>query len=152
MKQLNKPGDNMGGLLRIWAVPPSVISISGSTASMSSTTNVIAIYATPGTIGFSEKEVSGKPGQSYDIELVAVTPKDSQEARDILDLLDGRRWVVIYLDQNEQYKVIGTPETGLRVSTDLNTGKDTSDMNAYTLKFYGQQPNRAVFVGNPFEE
>lgn len=152
MKQLNKPSDNMGGLLRIWAVPPSVVTVSGNSVSLSSTTDVIAIYATPGTIGFSEKETNDRAGTSYDTELVAKSPKDSAEAREVLDLLDGRRWVLIYLDQNEQYKLVGTKYNPLRATVDLDTGTDTPAYNGYAIAFKGKQQFRSRFIVNPWVE
>lgn len=150
MKELNKPGENMGGLLRIWAVPPSVITVGINGAAISSTADVIAIYCTPGTIGFTEKTGKDESGTFYNAELVAKTPKDSEDALDIIEQLAGRRWVVIYLDQNEQYKVVGTEDNGLRFSVDLDTGKDTPNYNGHELKFYGKQENKARFTDNPF--
>lgn len=152
MKQLNKPSDNMGGLLRIWAVPLSVITVSGNSVSISSTLDVIAIYATPGTMGFSEKETIGREGISYDTELVAKTPKDSSAARDVLDLLAGRRWVVVYMDQNEQYKLVGTPDNPLRATVDLDTGSDTAAYNGYLISFKGKQQFRSRFIDDPWVE
>ena len=56
MKHLNKPSDNLGGLLKIWAVPPDDITISFNTANFRSTANIIEMYCSPGSISFTEKE------------------------------------------------------------------------------------------------
>ena len=53
MKQLNKPSDNMGGLLKIWAVPPTEITIGTNSVSFSTTDNIVAMYCSPGSMSFT---------------------------------------------------------------------------------------------------
>jgi len=150
MKQLNKPSDNMGGLLKIWAVPPSVISIVSNTVSFSTTDAIVEMYCSPGSMSFSEKQAEGKPGISYKTELNAFVPKDTPEAQAIIDDMSRRKWVVVYMDQNELCKVVGTVDNPVRVSFDLGTGADTSEKNGHTVSFYGVQVNKAIFIDNPF--
>jgi hypothetical protein len=149
MKHLNKPTDNLGGLLKIWAVPPTDINISSNSISFSSTQNIIEIYCTPGSLSFTEKESQEKYGTAYKNELNAFIPKDRQETLAIINQMSGRKWVVILLDQNEQFKVAGTPEIPLRVSFDLDTGADTADRNGHSISFYGTQSSKAKFIQNP---
>jgi len=150
MRHLNKPSDNLGGLLSIWAVPPSDISISFNAASFLSTDNIIEMYCSPGSISFTEKESQEKYGLGYKNEINAFIPKDSEEAESIINDMTGRRWVVILLDQNEKFKVAGTPEIPLRVSFDLDTGTDTPDRNGHSISFYGTQTTKAKFITDPF--
>ena len=150
MKHLNKPSDNLGGLLSIWAVPPSDISISFNAASFLSTDNIIEIYCSPGSISYTEKESQEKYGLGYKNEINAFIPKDTEEAESIINDMTGRRWVVILLDQNEMFKVAGTPEIPLRVSFDLDTGTDTPDRNGHSISFYGTQISKAKFISDPF--
>jgi hypothetical protein len=150
MKQLNKPSDNLGGLLKIWAVPPSDITIGINSVSLSTEDNIIAMYCSPGSMSFTEKESTGKAGTSYKTELNGFIPKDSEEARTIIKGMTGRKWVVIYLDQNEQYKCAGTAGVPLRVAFDLDTGSDTPERNGHTVSFFGKQLSKAIFIQNPF--
>ena len=150
MKQLNKPSDNLGGLLQIWAVPPDDITISINTANFKTTANIIEMYCSPGSISFTEKESQEKYGLGYKNELNAFIPKDSPETQAIINDMIGRKWVVIMLDQNEQFKVAGTPEIPLRVAFDLDTGADTADRNCHTVSFYGTQISKAKFIADPF--
>ena len=152
MKHLNKPSDNMGGLLSIWAVPPSDITISYNTSIFSTTDNIIEIYCSPGSISFSEKATQEKYGLGFKNEINAFIPKDSEQAQSIINDMIGRKWVVILLDQNEQFKVAGTPEIPLRVSFDLDTGTDTPDRNGHSISFYGTQTSKAKFITDPFSE
>ena len=140
----------MGGLLKIWAVPPGDILISGNTVTISTTNNVVALYCSQGSMVFTEKPTRTGAGTAYQTELSAFAPKDTPETSDLIADMDRRRWVVIYLDQNEQYKVVGNTQNPLRVSFDLDTGSDTPDRNGHSVKFYGQQIKKAVFIDNPF--
>ena len=150
MKHLNKPSDNLGGLLFIWAVPPDDLSISLNVVSFLTTDNIIEIYCSPGSISFTEKESQEKYGLGYKNELNAFIPKDSPEVQAIINSMSGRKWIVVFLDQNEQFKVVGTPEIPLRVSFDLDTGSDTPDRNGHSISFYGTQTSKAKFISDPF--
>lgn len=152
MKQLNKPSDNLGGLLKIWAVPPDDITVSFNTANFKTTANIIEMYCSPGSISFTEKESQENYGLGYKNELNAFIPKDSPEVQAIINDMIGRKWVVIMLDQNEYYKVAGNPEIPLRVSFDLDSGADTPDRNGHSISFYGTQISKAKFIANPFSE
>ena len=152
MKHLNKPSDNLGGLLKIWAVPPNDITVSFNTANFRSTANIIEMYCSPGSISFTEKATQEKYGLGYKNEINAFIPKDSEEVQSIINDMIGRRWVVILLDQNEKFKVAGTPGIPLRVSFDLDTGADTPDRNGHSISFYGTQTSKAKFIADPFSE
>jgi hypothetical protein len=152
MKHLNKPSDNLGGLLFIWAVPPDDITFGFNTANFKTTANIIEMYCSPGSISFTEKESQEKYGLGYKNELNAFIPKDSPEVQALINQMTGRKWVVVFLDQNEQFKVAGTPEIPLRVSFDLDTGQDTPDRNGHSISFYGTQTAKAKFISDPFTE
>jgi len=150
MKQLNKPSDNMGGLLKIWAIPPTDIIIGSNSVSFTTQDNIVEMYCSPGSMSFTEKESAEKSGTLYKTELNAFVPKDSESAQQIIAGMTGRRWVVVYLDQNEQYKVAGIVDIPLHVSFDLGTGADTPDRNGHSVLFSGSQVSKAKFIGNPF--
>lgn len=150
MKQLNKPADNMGGLLKIWAVPPSDIVVGSDDVSISSTTNIVEIYCSPGSMSFTEQQNNPPAGTYYKSEVKAFAPKDSAEAKRIIDDMTGRKWIVIYLDQNEQYKVVGTALVQLHVAFDLDTGADTPDLNGHSVSFFADVDSKAIFINDPF--
>ena len=101
-------------------------------------------------MSFTEKESDEKAGKIYKTELSAFIPKDTPEAQVIINDMNRRKWVVISLDQNEQFKVAGTVAIPLRVSFDLATGADTPDRNGHTVTFYGSQVSKAMFISDPF--
>jgi hypothetical protein len=150
MKHLSKPSDNLGGLLFIWAVPPDDIVVSFNTANFRTTDNIIEIYCSPGSISFTETATQEKYGLGYKNEINAFIPKDSAEVQVIITDMTGRKWVVVFLDQNGQFKVAGTPEIPLRVSFDLDSGADMADRSGHSVSFYGAQTSKAEFIADPF--
>lgn len=151
MKQFNKPDENMGGLLKIWAIPPSVITITGNTVQFSSTEDIIEMYCSPGSMSFTEKQLRENAGTAFQTELKSFLPKDSPEATRLINEMINRRWIVVYKDQNEQFKMAGRIQIPLRVAFDLDTGSDTPERNGHSVSFFGKQTNKAVFIDNPFE-
>lgn len=152
MKQLNKPSDNLGGLLKIWAIPPADITLGIGSVVFSTEDNIVEMYCSPGSMSFTENETQQRWGTGYKTELKAFAPKDSAEAHEIVAGMTGRKWIVIYLDQNEQYKCVGTTDIPLRVAFDLATGADTPERNGHSISFYGTQVSKAIFIESPFTE
>jgi hypothetical protein len=152
MITLNKPTENLGGFLALWAVPPSDIVLSSANAMLLSTDRIIKLYCSPGSITFTEKEVREKSGIIYQCEITGFIPRDSPEGLEIILRMSGRKWIVILLDQNEQYKVAGSSQIPLRVSFDLEAGADPSDRSGHIVSFFGSQLSKARFINNPFSE
>jgi len=86
----------------------------------------------------------------YKNELNAFIPKDSPEVQSIINNMIGRKWVVILLDQNEQYKVSGTNSIPHRFSFGFSSGKAISDLNSHEVSFHSTQLKRAIQIANPF--
>jgi hypothetical protein len=66
--------------------------------------------------------------------------------------MSGRKWIIILLDQNEQYKVAGSSQIPLRVSFDMEAGADPSERSGHIVSFFGSQLSKARFINNPFSE
>ena len=152
MITLNKPTENLGGFLGLWAVPPSDIVLSSANATLLSTDRIIQLYCSPGSITFTEKEVREKSGIIYQCEITGFIPRYSPEGLEIILRMSGRKWIVIMLDQNEQYKVAGTSQIPLRVSFDMEAGADPSERSGHIISFFGSQLSKARFINNPFSE
>lgn len=150
MITLEKPSENLGGLLTIWAVPPSDILVSQFNVEILSTENILEFYHTPETMEFSEQDQSTDAGLSFDVELTAFIPKQCVENQVAINLLQGRKWIVIFLDQNENYRVVGTNQIPMRFSCQATTGKAIADLNGQTITFHSKQLKRSMLISNPF--
>jgi hypothetical protein len=62
MKEIQKPSDNLGGVLKLWAIPKAVFSINGKAITFSDTSDIYSIYCTAETFLLKEtpKETNSK--------------------------------------------------------------------------------------------
>jgi hypothetical protein len=150
MKELNKQGDNMGGLIKIWAVPNTDFSVSGTTVNFSSTDNIYEIYCSPDSMQFTEVKEITNAGIHYKTALSGFAPKDSVELQEALEYIEPRKWVVIFIDGNGRYKLAGTGAQPLQLAANLISGKNTADRAGCEIPFSGRTLSRAVFIDNPF--
>ena len=150
MKTITKPGDNLGGLLKIWAVPTSVYSVNGKTVTISSTDNIYEIYCTPESMVFSEPSEKTDAGTLYNTSVSGFIPKDSKEVLDAINDMERKPYIIIFMDGNGNYKAAGTANEPLCISDNLNSGQQTSDRPGHQFEFSGQTLTRAIFIDKPF--
>lgn len=150
MKTINKPGDNLGGLLKMWAVPKSAYSISGSTVTFSDTSDIYEIYCTPESMQFSEPQETTAAGRHYNTAVSGFIPKDTKDVLNAISYMEGRPWVIIFRDGNGNFKLAGNKTEPLRINASLDTGRQVTDRAGYRMEFSGQTISRAVFIDDPF--
>ena len=149
-------GDNMGGVVKIWARPESnVNSIELDTdnvynLNLDTTDNIYAIYCSHESISFNEPEKDSDAGKYYEPELSAVIPKDTPSIQAALDYLKDRKWLLVYLDNNEYYKLAGEINSPLEFTSKFVTGKETQSLNHHSITFFGKTLNKSLFINNPF--
>ena len=151
MKSITKPGDNLGGLLKIWAVPASVYSVSGNVVSFSSTTNIYEIYCSPESMKFDEQEERTTAGKHHNTTISGVIPKDCSTALDAINDMDMKPYVIIFRNGNGEFQAAGTALQPLRIDAGRNSGRLVSDLAGNSFSFSGKTTSRAIFIDNPFE-
>lgn len=156
MKTINKPGDNLGGGLKLYAIPPAMVSsLSAGIMTISSTTDVIEVYFTPGTLNFDQEHVpAGKDrsGGYHALKITAFTPKLSNDAEIILEQMRNRSYVVVFMDGNEQLWACGTALQPMRFAYTSSTRNDTSGLNGYSLSFERRTTSAPMLISDPFTE
>lgn len=151
MKTINKQSENMGGILKLWAVPSSDISVSGNQITFLRETNLIEINLQQDSGYFTEELSESFAGTIYKAEITAILPGDTPEKVQIIGEMERRRkYLVILQDGNGNYKLAGTREVPLRFSARANTGTGAAALNQYSISFTGKQKKRAGFIENPF--
>ena len=150
MRQVNKTGDNLGGLLKIWAVPFGVFSISGNTLNISNQDNIWQIYCTAGSMEFIETSERTPAGTHYNTVISGFIPQDNATLQEAIEYITPRKWAVIFMDGNGFYKLAGNHTDPLRFSAEINTGKDTASLAGCSIQFSGKTKMRAMFVNKPF--
>ena len=150
MKQLNKPGDNLGGLLKIWAVPFGVFTTLGNTVNFSSQANIWEIYCSADSMEFIESSEVTPAGIHYNTAISGFIPQDNATLQEAIAYMEPRKWSVIFMDGNGNYKLAGNQTDPLRVTAEINTGKDTASLAGCSIRFSGKTKTRAMFVNKPF--
>lgn len=150
MKTISKPGDNLGGLTKLWAIPYDVFSVSGQSVTISDDSNVYAIYCTPESMEFSEPIDNSDAGIHYNTVVNGFIPGNTAANQEAIEYMERRKWAVLFKDGNGNYKMAGSRVSPLRFKADLLTGKDTIGLAGYNFSFSGKTIERAVFVTNPF--
>ncbi|HPS13158.1 MAG TPA: hypothetical protein PLB87_07770 [Prolixibacteraceae bacterium] len=154
MKTINKPGDNLGGGLKLYAVPPSLVtSIIAGVLTLSDTADAIEIYFTPGTLNIELENIpssQSKAGGYHTHKISAFVPKIAQDVETELENMRNHKFVVVVMDGNEQFWAHGTATTPLRFSYSSATGGDTNDRNGYTFSFEGKTIDPPMIVSDPF--
>ncbi len=154
MKTINKPGDNLGGGLKLYAVPPSLVtSITAGILTLSGTTEVIEIYFTPGTLNIETENIPSsrdRAGGHHTHKITAFIPKRAQEVETELEDMNNHKFVAVVMDGNEQYWAHGTATHPLRFSYSSATGSDTPERNGYTFTLEGKTIVPPQLIQDPF--
>ena len=149
MKQFTKQAENMGGILRIWAIPPGDISISGNIATIVSDTNIVNLCPTEGSGSFTEESIAGG---AYKIGVEATVPGDGPENLAIIGELNRRgKYLVVLLDGNGKYRLAGTNTVPLRFSSKRLTGSGAASLCHFAVSFVAKaSKQQSIFIGCPF--
>jgi len=150
MKTVIKAGDNLGGLIKIWAIPADALSVSGDEVTLASTDNAYQIYCSPDSMEFNEPKEVTEAGTNYNTVVGGFVPQDNATLQEALEYIEPRKWVILFIDGNGKYKLAGTPMNPLRFTAELTSGTDTTGRAGCRIQFFGKTLARAIFVNNPF--
>ncbi len=156
MNSINKQTKNLGGISKFFLVPvDQYVSLSDPDAnqirtltitSMDTAWEISAIYQ---SIQYSEKLQLSKSGYYYDKSFTARIAKDSAQTYADLRSLVNRTWILIYQDQNGQWKLVSNPAYPLRFEFSTTTGSNVADLNHFEIKLKGKGADPSAFIFNP---
>lgn len=150
MNVINKPSENMGGLIKIWAVPSSVISVSGSSVTISDDSGVYEIYCSPDSQQHEEQPEQTEAGLIYNTEVSGFSPGDNPVSREAFGYMDSRKYAVIFIDGNGDYRLAGDNLHPLRFYAVFSTGRNSFDRAGHQISFTGKTLDKAIAINNPF--
>ena len=139
----------MGGVVRIWAIPPTDYSIALKALTIPSDTSMVEIYIQEDSGSFVEDDIAGP---AFKTEIIGQVPCDHPDSHLIITQMERvLKYNVILQDGNGNYKLAGTKDIPLRFSAKLITGATTSSLNHYAISFLAKViTSRAVFIEDPF--
>lgn len=136
---------NMPGLSLVYAIPPSSFrkvrrdhSNNEFYLELTNTDNIIDFYFTDDTAQFMQTGESN----GYKTELSLIAPKDHPVNRKVFRELLAGYWFVLFVDQNNFIRLIGTEENQLRFTYEATT----SGRNQVACTFSGFQDEPALFL------
>jgi hypothetical protein len=150
MKTTLKPKNNLGGLLKIWAVPQSVISVNKKTVTITSLENVYEILFTVDSLFLKQEPKKTASGIHFDTVVSCFVPGNTEHNLDAIAEMENKPFELILADGNESYLHIGERNYPLRLNGSLTQGKTIGDLAGFEISFSGNTISRAAFIDNPF--
>lgn len=149
MKTISKRSENMGGVIKLWAIPPADYSICGKTITIPDNSNMVEIYTQEDSCSFVEDDISGS---AFKTEITGQVPCDHPDSLRIIRQMERtRKYNIIFQDGNGNFKLAGTKEVPLRFSAKSTTGATTASLNHYAISFLAKViTTRAIFINDPF--
>ena len=154
MKTLKFDFSNMGGICRMYAIPPSCIRrvrkdyMTGLYyVDFRNYDNIIfiPIYADD-TFYFNEDQSFDNPGDGYSINIGGVIPKLMFENTSDISILERGQWYVLFADNNGRVKLAGDDEVRLKFLTHKTTGTRAADRNQIAFTFSSIQENPTIDI------
>ena len=138
MKKVGKELENMGGVVRLWAVDKWNISLLGSAAMITNEDDVYCMDITQDTSGAVVNQKTDFAGTTFLHEITGyVSGYDKDSELNINQMIRIKKFVVIYMDSNGTLVMLGTPDIPIRFSADFETGETNTSKRGYKIKFSG---------------
>lgn len=144
MKEISFDRDNIGGLHRVIAIPPSNYNLehnyaTGENSLEYSDVNAVLIPVDADTTySFVESHGRDEHGDWWQPTITGTIPKQCADNAAIIEQLERGQWVVLCEDNNGTLRLCGDDEIPLTFATDAGTGASTTDINGTTFTFSGK--------------
>ena len=140
--------DNLGSISRFWFIPVDYLLAQGDTLgyvvrSVTKQPGKVWFKGSnlPDTLVFDDSPAETDHGRLYPITLKGSVAGDSVSILKQFSGMLGFKYLVIYCDNNAQYKLIGSKDAGCRFSFKLQ-----KDINQYEFTFSISSSNPCCFV------
>lgn len=153
MITINKPSENMGGLIKIWAVPSTAYNsaeVKGREVTFLSPDDIYEIYCSPDSLQHDEPGETSHAGVVYNMAVTGFSPGNSEDAREAFEDMENQKFIVIFIDGNGDYFLAGDYQTPLRFTSNFSSGRNTADRAGHELSFTGKTFVKAIPVDDPF--
>ena len=153
MKKVGKELENMGGIVRLWAIDRWNISLLGNEAMITNEDAVFYMDITQDSGGAVVNQKTDFAGTTFTHEIAGFIAGYDQDSESyISQMIRIKKFVVIYMDSNGTLVMLGTPEIPIRFSADFETGETSSSKRGFKIKFSGNVHFPPLRLSeNPFE-
>ena len=138
MKNVGKEVENMGGIVRLWAMDRWNISLLGNAAMITNEDNVFYMGITQDSGGAVVSQKTDFAGTTFVHEISGFIAGYNQDSESYINqMIRIKKFVVIYMDSNCTLVMLGTPDIPIRFSADFETGETNTSKRGYKIKFSG---------------
>lgn len=95
---------------------------------------------------FSEPESQSPNGSTHRQAIGIFIPQDREDVANWYYLKQNQKFVALYADGNERYRLIGTPDNPASINLDSAIGSRYSDPNGYIFTISAQSVAKAFYV------
>lgn len=93
------------------------------------------VYATLGTIGYSETQKETENGSQFECVLSAVVPKDETINAHNFNTMRNQKFIIDYTDSNGMRKLVGSKEEPLFFKSEFTTKEEVAGRNQHRIIF-----------------
>ena len=153
MKTTQKQPDNMGGVIRLWAIPREDITLNGNIPAIIREEHIVCLEITQDSTGAQINPKTDFSGTTYLHEISGFVPGyDEQTEKLINEMMRKQRYVLFYSDSEDTLVMLGRPEIPIRFSATFSTGENSTAQRGYKVTFSGNVHYPPIRVtANPFE-
>ena len=153
-------GHNNGGLIQFWFVPVAwVLSVPADLNSaifgnivLKAGKKFLTGYASFGKLSYKEPDDDSANGTLYNQGLSGKCPCDNLVLTDLFRIMKyDNRYLIIYKDVNDNFKLAGSLTEPLRFSYELKKGSSFADYNGYEYSFSCKSTKPSLFYYGTFE-
>jgi len=145
-----RPLDNLGGVAGLWYVDVADVLLAPDPDGATIADDILLhpgatwyrLTGTLTTLAFSQPGKEDRHGAYFQPQLKGVLAQATAELAAGLEALDGRRFLLLYRDQNGVVWLVGAPDEPLRFSDKYDAGSTTA-RNNYDFTFSGETTRRA---------
>lgn len=152
MKAIGKEVDNMGGVLKIWAIKPNEIVLNGNTVQLLNEGNIYELQVTQDTASMAITMESDFKGHTYLHEAHGfIAGYNSDSAGYLAEMSRIKKFVIICQDGLGNLVLLGRPTIPLKFTKKLDTGDTTAAKRGFEITFSGRVHfNEILLTASPF--
>lgn len=156
MKTILFDCDNLGGLIHLYAVPPtSFLRIrkdyltNKNYLELKNRDDVIDIPVYPNdTYLYNEEKTTTDAGDCWQVEIEGVIPRLQPQNHDIIELLERGLWYVVAEDANGEVHFCGQEDAWMLFSSSKTSGQTVTNRNGTSFTFSCVQDEPTIFLSD----
>lgn len=156
MKTIQFDCDNLGGLIHLYAVPPtSFLRIrkdyltNKNYLELKNRDDVIDIPVYPNdTYLYNEEKTTTDAGDCWQVEIEGVIPRLQPQNHDIIELLERGLWYVVAEDANGEVHLCGQEDAWMLFSSSKTSGQTVTNRNGTSFTFSCVQDEPTIFLSD----